>query len=154
MLGSTFLDAMLFAGGRSVPLAMDLVLGYILTTNKPEPWLRAKQYCIHMHLYFVIVRGVDSKRIFEILLNSCIVQNHGLREGKKKSGKVRSSGDRLVNKLVSYCNSLLCFASLRNILYLEVTLNRLLFSDPLPQNNCLLNILSLTNKFVLFSGLL
>lgn len=38
-MGSMFLDAMLFAGGRSVPLSMDLVLGYILTRNKPESWL-------------------------------------------------------------------------------------------------------------------
>jgi len=36
LMGSVFLDAMFFAGGRSVPLAMDLVLGYILTSNKPE----------------------------------------------------------------------------------------------------------------------
>lgn len=36
LMGSMFLDAMLFAGGRSVPLSMDLVLGYILTRNKPE----------------------------------------------------------------------------------------------------------------------
>ena len=39
-MGSVFLDAMFFAGGRSVPLAMDLVLGYILTSNKPDTWLR------------------------------------------------------------------------------------------------------------------
>ena len=39
-MGSVFLDAMFFAGGRSVPLAMDLVLGYILTSNKPDTWLQ------------------------------------------------------------------------------------------------------------------
>eukprot|EP00437_Effrenium_voratum_P068539 CAMPEP_0181509968 /NCGR_PEP_ID=MMETSP1110-20121109/60634_1 /TAXON_ID=174948 /ORGANISM="Symbiodinium sp., Strain CCMP421" /LENGTH=433 /DNA_ID=CAMNT_0023639575 /DNA_START=313 /DNA_END=1611 /DNA_ORIENTATION=+ len=36
LLSSSFLDAMMFAGGRSVPLAIDLVMGYILTINKPE----------------------------------------------------------------------------------------------------------------------
>jgi len=32
---SAFLDAMLQAGGRSVPLAIDLVMGYMLSKNKP-----------------------------------------------------------------------------------------------------------------------
>lgn len=35
LLASTFLDAMLQAGGRSVPLAIDLVLGYMLSSNRP-----------------------------------------------------------------------------------------------------------------------
>lgn len=35
LVASTFLDAMLQAGGRSVPLAIDIVLGYILTKNQP-----------------------------------------------------------------------------------------------------------------------
>eukprot|EP00928_Gymnodinium_smaydae_P012652 TRINITY_DN14593_c0_g1_i1.p1 TRINITY_DN14593_c0_g1~~TRINITY_DN14593_c0_g1_i1.p1 ORF type:complete len:562 (+),score=96.78 TRINITY_DN14593_c0_g1_i1:84-1769(+) len=36
LLASVFLDAILTAGGRSVPLALDIVLGYILTKNKPS----------------------------------------------------------------------------------------------------------------------
>jgi len=35
LLASAFLDAMLQAGGRSVPLAIDLVMGYILSKNRP-----------------------------------------------------------------------------------------------------------------------
>mmetsp|Transcript_104796 Transcript_104796/g.291857 ORF Transcript_104796/g.291857 Transcript_104796/m.291857 type:complete len:520 (-) Transcript_104796:319-1878(-) len=35
LMASCFLDAMLQAGGRSVPLAIDLVLGYILSKNRP-----------------------------------------------------------------------------------------------------------------------
>lgn len=35
LLGSCFLDTFLQAGGRSVPLAIDLVLGYSLSKNKP-----------------------------------------------------------------------------------------------------------------------
>lgn len=35
LLASAFLDTMTQAGGRSVPLAIDLALGYILTKNKP-----------------------------------------------------------------------------------------------------------------------
>ena len=38
VVASGFLDAMMFAGGRSVPLAIDLVMGYILTKNKPATW--------------------------------------------------------------------------------------------------------------------
>ncbi|CAK9102624.1 unnamed protein product [Durusdinium trenchii] len=36
LLSSVFLDAVMFAGGRSVPVSIDLVMGYILTKNKPE----------------------------------------------------------------------------------------------------------------------
>ncbi|CAK0812660.1 unnamed protein product [Prorocentrum cordatum] len=36
LLASAFLDAMTQAGGRSVPLAIDLTLGYILSKNRPE----------------------------------------------------------------------------------------------------------------------
>jgi len=35
LMASAFLDAMLQAGGRSVPLAIDLVMGYILSKNRP-----------------------------------------------------------------------------------------------------------------------
>jgi len=35
LFASAFLDAMLQAGGRSVPLAIDLVMGYILSKNRP-----------------------------------------------------------------------------------------------------------------------
>jgi hypothetical protein len=36
LLGSSFLDTFLQAGGRSVPLSVDLTLGYILSKNRPE----------------------------------------------------------------------------------------------------------------------
>jgi len=36
VLASAFLDTMTQAGGRSVPLAVDLTLGYILSANRPE----------------------------------------------------------------------------------------------------------------------
>lgn len=39
MVASAFLDTILEAGGRSVPLAIDIVLGYILTKNKPASLL-------------------------------------------------------------------------------------------------------------------
>jgi len=35
LVASAYLDAILQAGGRSVPLAIDVVLGYILSKNKP-----------------------------------------------------------------------------------------------------------------------
>lgn len=35
LVASAFFDAIMAAGGRSVPLAIDVVMGYILTKNKP-----------------------------------------------------------------------------------------------------------------------
>eukprot|EP00913_Durusdinium_trenchii_P022590 g21214.t1 len=44
LLSSVFLDAVMFAGGRSVPVSIDLVMGYILTKNKPERWCITTDY--------------------------------------------------------------------------------------------------------------
>jgi len=37
LLASAIMDTVLFAGGRSVPLATDIVMGYILTPNSQKP---------------------------------------------------------------------------------------------------------------------
>ena len=79
-MGSVFLDAMFFAGGRSVPLAMDLVLGYILTSNKPDTWLQRWHMAQAVPL-------LDAQEYYGILDSEKVFWK--LTFNKQKLGKVR-----------------------------------------------------------------
>lgn len=57
LVASGFFDAMWAAGGRSVPLALDIVLGYILTRNRP-PALLGVDFTVEANVKSLMVEAM------------------------------------------------------------------------------------------------